>query len=80
LPKITYREAFSLSKLMDVPELVQEQRLVEALGGVEEDGAPKSDARGVRGSETPPADPQGKSTHAKACLEKLRILLRQFPR
>src|SRR3954466_3160119 len=56
LPKITYRKAFSPSKLMDVPKLVQEESLVEALSGVKEDRAPESDAGDVGRAEHPAAD------------------------
>src|SRR4051812_46475947 len=56
LPKITYRKAFSPSKLMDVAKLVQEERLVEALSGVQEDRSPERDTGDVRGAQHPAAN------------------------
>lgn len=73
-----HREAFSLSKLMDVAELVQEEPFVQWGAIVKEHRTPECNAGHVRRAEDPAADSQRNASRAKAGLAKLREPGRQL--
>ena len=80
LPKIADREAFALTKLMDVAKLVQEQRFIEGSRLVQKHGTADRDRVDVGCAERPAADARRDAADAKARVAKLGVPLCQLPR